>query len=325
MEFTPAPKHGIARETNTSSSTLAIPYSAISKTLSPVETVAAGSIRPEVHPGSLRGELWLTLFAKAPEITLFDFAQLQRQIRPSDRAAWQGQQTSFDFDKMIEPIVQPEGARSSRRPSRVAAITFDQVDGFLGKLGKPVGLKSYKPYHSTGEDFLHTYLGMIGIPIDLPVYSEEPIVLLTECAAFDTSIVAKIKRHFLDGKSVVITSGLLRALQGKGIEDIAEIRVTDRKAILKGFRGQNALAPDLHSLIPEIQYLTNNAWELVDGMTQNDLGYPLLLQAGYAKGFLYVLTIPDDFSDLASSPSQVLTQIRNVLLRNFPVRMESPG
>ncbi len=273
-------------------------------------------------------QLWLTLFAKAPEITLFDFAQLQRQIRPSDRAAWQGQQTSFDFDKMMEPIVQPEG--SSIKPStiaRAAAITFDQVDGFLGKLGKPVGLKSYKPYHSTGEDFLHTYLGMIGIPIDLmPSFpSEEPIVLLTECAAFDTSIVAKIKRQLLDGKSVVITSGLLRALQGKGIEDIAEIRVTDRKAILKGFRGQNALAPDLHSLIPEIQYLTNDAWELVSGMTQNDLGYPLLLQAGYAKGFLYVLTIPDDFSDLYSFPSQVLTQIRNVLLRNFPVRIESPG
>ena len=60
-------------------------------------------------------------------------------------------------------------------------------------------------------------------------------------------------------------------------------------------------------------------------MTQNDLGYPLLLQAGYAKGSLYVLTIPENFSDLYSFPPQVLTQIRNVLLRNFPVRVESPG
>jgi hypothetical protein len=60
-------------------------------------------------------------------------------------------------------------------------------------------------------------------------------------------------------------------------------------------------------------------------MTQNDLGYPLLLQAGYAKGTLYVLTIPENFSDLYSFPAPILTQIRNVLLRDFYVRIESPG
>ncbi len=273
-------------------------------------------------------QLWLTLFAKAPEITLFDFRQMQRQIRPAERAAWQGQGTSFDFDKMMEPIPQPDG--STVKPTtfaRAAGYTFEQVDAFLGKLGKPIGLKSYKPFHSTGEDFLHTYLGMIGIPIDLmPAFpSEAPVVLLTECAAADPAIVDKIKKQLVDGKSVVITSGLLRALQGKGIEDIAEIRYTDRKAIIKGFRGQSTLPPDLRILIPEIQYLTNDAWELVSAMTQNDLGYPLLIQAGYAKGSLYVLTIPDNFSDLYSFPPEVLTQIRNVLLRDFFVRVESPG
>jgi len=60
-------------------------------------------------------------------------------------------------------------------------------------------------------------------------------------------------------------------------------------------------------------------------MTQNDLGYPLLLQAGYAKGTLYVLTIPENFSDLYSFPEPVLTQIRNVLVRDHAVRIESPG
>ena len=168
---------------------------------------------------------------------------------------------------------------------------------------------------------------MVGIPIDLmPDFpGDAPMLLLTESAAFDTNIMAKIKKQLLDGKSVIITSGLLRALQGKGIEDIAEIQVTDRKAVIKGFRGQNAVAPDLHILIPEIRYLTNDVWERVSGTAQNDLGYPLLLQAGYAKGSLYVLTIPENFSDLYSYPSQVLTQIRNVLLRDSFVRIESPG
>jgi hypothetical protein len=273
-------------------------------------------------------QLWLTLFAKAPEITLFDFGQLQRKIRTNDRAPWQGQQTSFDFDAMMQPIQMADG--TSAKPTtiaRAAGYTFEQVDGVLDKLGAPIGLKSYKPYHSVGEDFLHNYLGMIGIPIDLvPEFpAESSMVLLTECAAHDESIVDKIKKQLMDGKDVVITSGLLRALQGKGIEDIAEIRYTDRKAAVKGFRGQKDLPPGRHVIIPQIQYLTNDVWELASGMTQNDLGYPLLLQAGYGNGILYVLTIPENFSDLYSFPVQILNQIRNVLLKDFFVRVESPG
>lgn len=273
-------------------------------------------------------QLWLTLFAKAPEITLFDFRGVQRPIRPEDRAPWQGQQTSFDFDKMMEPIARADG--SLEKPTaiaRAAGWTFEQVDSFLGKLGKPIGLRCYKPFNSAGEDFLHSYLGMVGIPVELvPEFpSNAPVVLLAESSAFDTGIVSKIRQQLVDGKSVVITSGLLRALQGKGIEEIAEIRYTDRKALIKGFRGAAPLPPDLHILIPQIQYFTNDAWELVSGMTQNDLGYPLLIQAGYAKGSLYVLTIPENFSDLYSFPADVLTQIRNVILRDFYVRVESPG
>ena len=49
------------------------------------------------------------------------------------------------------------------------------------------------------------------------------------------------------GKSVVITSGLLRALQGKGIEDIVEVRYTDRKILAheysSGFGAGNGTAP----------------------------------------------------------------------------------
>ena len=50
-------------------------------------------------------QLWLTLLAKAPEITLFDFRQLQRPIETSHRAEWQDAaakdaqegDTHFDF------------------------------------------------------------------------------------------------------------------------------------------------------------------------------------------------------------------------------------
>lgn len=280
------------------------------------------------YPDRYAEQLWLTLFAKAPEITLFDFGQLLRPIRSSDRAPWQDQKPSFDFDAMMASGASP-GAPPDQTGSfaRAAGYALAQVDGFIGKLGKPVGLPSYRPHHATGEDFLHTYLGMVGIPMDLrPEFPQDAAtVLLTESAAFDKDIVGKIKTQLLAGKSVVITSGLLRALQGKGIEDIAEIRYTERKARIKGFRGGQDLPPDLHITIPQIQYLTNDAWELVSCRTHNDLGYPLLLQAGYGKGKLHVLTIPENFSDLYSFPVQVLTQIRNVLLEQMPVRVEGPG
>ena len=229
---------------------------------------------------------------------------------------------------MMQPFPGEDGtAVQPATIARAAGYALEQADGFLGKLGNPIGLQSYKPYHSTGEDYLHTYLGMIGIPIDLrPEFPDEaPMVLLTESAAADSGIVGKIRRHLAAGRSVVITSGLLRALQGRGIEDIAEIRATERKAILKGFRGGDPVPPDVRILIPQIQYLTNDTWERAGGTAQNDLGYPLLLESDYSNGTMYVLTIPDNFSDLYSYPTPVLTQIRDSMLKDLYVRAESPG
>ena len=127
------------------------------------------------------------LFAKAPEITLFDFRQ---QLSPMRGVTPQtiGPKTITEY----------------------AGSVFEQVDGFLGKLGKPLGVKSYKPFHSSGEDFLHDYLGMIGIPVEMaPAFpADAPTVLLTESAKFDPAIVGKIKQQLTDGKKVVITSGL---------------------------------------------------------------------------------------------------------------------
>jgi hypothetical protein len=57
-------------------------------------------------------QLWVTLFAKAPEITLFDFRQMQIPVNKGHRAPWQGQGTSLDFDEVVGPY------RSSRRSTR---------------------------------------------------------------------------------------------------------------------------------------------------------------------------------------------------------------
>jgi len=248
-------------------------------------------------------QLWLTLFAKAPEQTLFDFRQLLAPMRG-----------------------EPQGGLTI---PAYAGKVFEQVDAFIGKLGKPVGVKTYKPYHSSGEDFLHDFIGMIGIPMEMvPAFpGDAPTVFLTESAKFDPAIVSKIKRHLTGGKKVVITSGLLRALQGKGIEDIAELESTGNKALVREFPGgfnRPASRIDTDIIIPEIRYPTNDAWEIVTTSTRG-VGYPLLLQASYAKGTLYVLTIPDNFGDLYNLPAAVLDQFRTAIAGDLPVRLEGPS
>ena len=102
-------------------------------------------------------QLWLTLFAKAPEITLFDFRQMQRTIRPADRAAWQDQKPVFDYDEMIKPYTLSNGKQvTPTTVARAAGYTFDKVDGFLGKLG--AGLHPTKlPSQSRNQPGLVVY------------------------------------------------------------------------------------------------------------------------------------------------------------------------
>lgn len=273
-------------------------------------------------------QLWITAFAKAPEITLFDFRQLVRGIIATDRAPWQGQQTSFDFDKMMEPINYNGGEPAKPTTiARAAGYAFETVDAVMGKVGKPVGIKSYRPYHSLGEDFLQNYLGMIGLPMDeRPTFpAADSVILLTEEAKFDPTIVAKIKNQLTQGKSVIITSGLLRALQDKGIEDIAEIKYTDRKALVKDFSaGRSQAHIEKPILIPQISYLTNDSWEMASGLDGPN-GWPIVHEADYSKGKFYVLTIPENFADLYNLPAEVLNTIRKVLGSQMKVQIEGPG
>lgn len=280
-------------------------------------------------------QLWLTMFAKAPEITLFDFRQMASPMRSELRGAWQGEKTSFDFNDMMKPIKQSDGTTVT--PStmvRAAGYSLEIIDPFIGKLGNPVGVKSYKPYHSTGEDFLHNYIGMCGVPMDLlPEFpAEANIIFLTESAKFDKDIVKKIKGQLMEGKTVMITSGLLKALQGKGIEDIVEVECTDNKAVTNQFwsrrsfwgRQGSVYESKLPIIIPEIKYLTNDSWEEISCLASG-IGYPILHSADYGKSRLYILTIPDNFGDLYNYPAEVLNQIRETLTREMFVRVEGPA
>ncbi len=273
-------------------------------------------------------QLWLTLLAKAPEMTMFDYMQMGWPIRKQLRGSWQGTGTSFDFDAMIAPYLNGDEYKKEANMALVAATALKQIDGILDHLGNPVGLKSYKPYHSTGEDFLHNFIGMVGVPMDLyPEFpAEEGLILLTESAKFDPDIIAKIKKQLRDGKEVVITSGLLRALEGNGIKDIVELQYTNRKALVKEYKAgwSGLIAGEDEILIPQIQYLTNDSWEEVSAL-DDGLGWPLLHRADYADGDLYVLTVPDNFADLYNLPEGVLNKIRDTLSKYHFVRLYGPS
>lgn len=87
---------------------------------------------------------------------------------------------------MTAPIRQKNG--TSIEPTtmaRIADVVLKQTDKLVGKLGNPIGIKSYKPFHVAGDDFLQNYLGMIGLPMDIrPVFpKDQQVVLLTAQAA----------------------------------------------------------------------------------------------------------------------------------------------
>jgi hypothetical protein len=289
-----------------------------------------------VDPGGLNfmdryaEQLWLTMFAKAPEITLFDLRQLQRPLLKTDRAAWQNLEScSFNYDDMMKPIADKNGKMVQPTTiARAAGYTFETIDQFLGMLGKPIGVKSYKPFHSQGEDFLPNYMGMIGVPMDIvPAFPEnEPIVFLTEQAKYDEDIVSKIKKQLISGKDVMVTSGFLKAMQDKGLNDIAELRVSDAKASVKEFSsgwGPHQFS-DHDMLIPQIKYLTNDSWEVVSAFNGTN-GWPIVHRANYSKGKLYILTIPDNVIDLYQLPVDVLSKIKEILTPNMPALLEGPG
>ena len=254
-------------------------------------------------------QLWDTMFAKAPEITLFNWTAMASTdaLQPGDRQAWSSLRTSFDWNEVMRSA--RDAGVESPGWARAAGYALEQVDRVVGRLGKPLGIAAYKPYQSSGEDYLHNYLGNIGLPIELtPQFpSDAPLVLLTESAAQDPTIVAKIRQQFTVGRSVVITSGLLQAWKGGGRKDIAEVEVAGRKGAVRDFggafgagRGVSLNDPGRQSrglLFPEIRFYTNDAWPLIRGVAQAR-GVPILLMDRYSRGALYILNIPDNPGDL---------------------------
>ena len=123
---------------------------------------------------------------------------------------------------------------------------------------------------------------------------------------------------------------MLKQLQGKGFEQIADIHTTGNVLRVNAYWGGYgagsgaSLGNASEILVPEIAFLTNDAWPIVRG-TANGRGAPLLLMDRYSKGILYVLTIPENANDLYALPQPVLTAIRRYILSGFPFMLDAPS
>lgn len=246
-------------------------------------------------------QAYLTLFAKAKEVMMFCLGSL--------------------LDPEFSLCVPVNGQ------------IFMDMDAYLGELGEPAGTATYLPYYSHGEDYLHNYVGMLGIPLEpYPEYPENAkTIFLTKSAAMDKDIVSKVAKSLANGADVIVTSGFVDVATSLGFQDIlANVTVTNRKASVNSyaysndggvtFGGREESAKAIE--IPQLEFQTNDTWEIIAGFGE-DNNFPILIKTIYGKGHLYVLTIPEDYGDLYHYPRKILLLIRQLFYKDSPVLLDS--
>ncbi|MBN2509729.1 MAG: hypothetical protein JXB03_05605 [Spirochaetales bacterium] len=239
-----------------------------------------------------------TLFAKGKEVTLFCLSRLLYQ------------------DAIFVPL---------------AGFVMKEFDALMPHIGNPKGLACYKPFHSSGEDYLHTFLGTAGIPLE--PFGEYPTeaktLLLTQSAAKDEKIIEKIRRSLADGNDVIITSGLLEAIQDRGFDSLCNVRVlsgtvsADRFAmnmLICSFDTYTPQQPPV--LFPKLNYHTNDCFPRIVAMSSNN-SFPILLEDAVINGKLWILAIPQNFGDLYRLPSPVLDKIRGICVADTGIFLKS--
>ena len=246
---------------------------------------------------------YLTLFAKAKEATLFCLGTL-----------------------INDPAYQVF-------PAAVGQM-FEEIDGYMDQLGNPIGAAAYRPANARGEDNVHNYLGMCGIPfepyIDYP--EKEKVIFLAEGAADDDQIISKMKKSMIEeGADIIVTSGFVRRL-GEAFKEFVNVTYSSRKAIVSEYADtkDNGLTVSgkytgvKPIIIPQLDYCTNDVWELAAAYGMNN-NFPIILRCSYGEGRISVITIPDDMGDLYNYPSQVFGVMRELFSGQMPVVVEGPA
>ncbi|UJF31927.1 permease [Paenibacillus hexagrammi] len=233
-------------------------------------------------------QAYLTVFGKAKELTLFCYSLLKDSL-------------------YIPPL----------------GFQLDKLDPLAGRLGQPLGVLVYEPHHAKGEDHLYDYLGMLGIPMEpTPQFPNSESggapLLLTADAARDSEVLERMKLYLKAGGQIIMTSGFIEKLQGKGIEEFTTLRVTGKKLDVSRFAVDTSICTfdeftrSAETITyPVLEYSTNGTWQSIVALEgQNNI--PVLMYDNYSKGKVYTLVIPDNVDELRKLPVPVVTKIREI-------------
>lgn len=200
-----------------------------------------------------------------------------------------------------------------------AGIQLNKLDDIIDGTGAPTGLPVYIPYNSSGENHLEMRFGMTGIPVDpVPVFpADKKLILLTESSAADKDITAKLRAFVGSGGDAVITTGFMTAMQDElKAAGLTEASVTGRKISVTRYQITDDRAgyteDERPVLFPEIVHGNNASWSLING-GGGDYHTPLLLQSNYCRGRIFILSIPDNPSDIYRVPDLVADRVRSIL------------
>ena len=246
---------------------------------------------------------YLTLFAKAKEVTLFCLDSL---IKDNDYRTF---------------------------PPALGQM-FEEADSYLGELGNPIGAAAYRPAFGRGENNIHNYLGMCGVPLEPCIdYPEQAkVIFLAESAADDTAITEKMKKSLIGGADVIVTSGFVRKMGDIFKKEFVNVTYSARKALVRdyadtknnGVSVSGRYSGDKEILIPQLDYCTNDIWELAAAYG-TDNNFPIVLRCSYGSGRLSIITIPDNMGDLYHYPEKVLNVIRNLFSVEMSASLEAPS
>ena len=241
--------------------------------------------------------------------------------------------TAFAKPKEIMMFCWPALAGNKR--ATPLGFMYKKLDKIVDQLGEPVGLKTYLPFNSQGEDHLEDFFGMIGVPMEpvceFPAFSEVAgvgvkaaanKVLLTASALKDEKIMEKLEAFVRLGGNAIVTSGFVIGALKKWPEQLGQLTGVS-------YRERTLTADEFHynvngnyrtaytksaSLItfPSIEHRNNATWSVMNA-GHGEYHESILCYDTYGKGRLTILNVPDMPSKIYELPVEVLTQIRQEL------------
>ena len=156
---------------------------------------------------------------------------------------------------------------------------------------------------------------------------------MTEEAKFDPDLVGKNWKYLNEDKTVIITTGLLKALQGKGIEKIVEVDYTGRTVPVNKFSYRETMELEPAGILCRTPKFRCRSWLMAWWIGGSPRAFTKTTTAtrccwgvrGLLKGKFYILTIPESFDDLYHLPQPILSQIRRDMMGDIPVYLDAPA